>query len=60
MCHTCSGSGVSGCDKYGALFIVLVLAVCLIVIGAGIMYFIKTQKTSKLEEIKSININKSN
>jgi hypothetical protein len=44
MCHTCSGEGVSNCDSYSALFIILIIVAVLLVAGGFVFYYIRSRK----------------
>lgn len=54
MCSTCSDSGVSGCDSYSAIFVVIIVVIFLLLAGLGVVVFLKMQKTSKMDRIKSV------
>lgn len=54
MCHTCSGEGVSNCNSYSAIFIVIIVVIFLLLAALGIFIFLKMQRTSKMDKIKSV------
>lgn len=54
MCNTCSDSGVTGCDSYSAVFVVIIVVIFLLLAGLGVVIFLKMQKTSKMDRIKSV------
>jgi hypothetical protein len=52
MCKNCDGDGISSCDGYSALFVIIIVASILVVVGIGVLIWFKTRKrTSKMSEI---------
>lgn len=59
MCHTCSGDGITGCTSYSAIFVVIIVVIFLLLAGLGILVFLKAQRSSKMDKIKSVTRSRS-
>ncbi len=56
MCHRCSGEGISNCDSYSALFVIIIILSVLIVAGLFIFYYIRSRKSKKdISELQKSN-----